>query len=415
MRDGREFVLAPERSLAWVGESMNFLNEIANRHPSAVSLAAGRPAREYLGLGALDPTLAHFVEALRARGGSEESVWQYGPTAGLIRGLIAESLRHDEQLAVDPAAVLVTAGAQEGMSLVMTLFDRARDVLLVPDPTYVGITGAAAVAGVSVSPLPARELDAPAIHERARALAKLGLRARALYLVPDFSNPLGDTIASDRRARIIEAACELDLWILEDSPYRIFAFDEAPPPSLLASAPAGQVIHLGTFAKALCPGLRLGYLVWPSAPADRWRSLIAAKSFLTLNTSPLTQALAEGTLRMRGFSSLGSAAAEARSGYRERRDALLAALDEHLGQIPGVSWKVPGGGFFLCLHLPFEFGVEDMQRCAEEHEVLVCPMSIFSPTGSWRRAIRLSYSYMPATALREGVRRLSAYLGARCG
>ncbi|MFO7566877.1 MAG: PLP-dependent aminotransferase family protein [Enhygromyxa sp.] len=415
MTDRRGLVLEPERSLAWVGESMNFLNEIANRHPTAVSLAAGRPAREHLGLGALDPTLQRFVDALRERGGSEESVWQYGPTAGLIQGLIAESLGHDEHIEVDPGTVLVTAGAQEGMSLVMTLFERARDVLLVPDPTYVGITGAAAVAGVSVSPLPAKELDAAAVHERARALGDLGLRARALYLVPDFSNPLGDTMSADRRARLIDAACELDLWIIEDSPYRIFAFDQAPPPSLLASTREGRVIHLGTFAKALCPGLRIGYLVWPSAPADRWRSLITAKSFMTLNTSPLTQALAEGALRLRGVPSLGSAAAEARSGYRERRDALLAAMDELLGDLPGVSWEVPGGGFFLTVHLPFEFGVEDMQRCAEEHEVLVCPMSIFSPTGSWRRAIRLSYSYVPPEALREGVRRLSAYLGERCG
>lgn len=412
MSPASDLLLDPSALMARVREGMIILNQIADEHPQAISLAAGRPDDAHARLGAVDDAIDRFARTLRERGERDAPIWQYGPTAGLMQGTIAEALAIDEGVRVDPRSILVTVGAQEGMFLALTLLDRARDVLLVPDPTYVGILGAAAVAGVSVSPIPADQLDPASIRGRIRALAAVGCRARALYLVPDFANPLGDTIPAARRAELLALARELDLWLLEDSPYRAFAFDEAPPPSLLAGA-AGEVIHLGSLAKVLSPGLRLGYVAWPGAPEERWRALIAAKSFVSVNTSPLAQAIAAGTLALRGSASLLQAAAEARATYRRRRDVLLAAMAEELEGIPGLRWQIPGGGFFVVLHLPFEFDADDMRRCAGEARVLVCPLSLFSPTGGGRRAIRLSYSYAPLDALAEGVRRLGAHLRRR--
>lgn len=409
-----ELLICPRQLMASVGEAMNLLNEVANLHPDAVSLAAGRPAREYVRLVRLDAAIKAFVAYLHERGRSEELIWQYGPTAGIIRELVSECLLHDEGMRVDPRAVLLTCGVQEGMLLVLSLFDRQRDVLLVPDPTYVGVTGAAAVAGVGVSPLKATALDAEHVRERVEVLAREGLRARALYLVPDFSNPLGDTMPVDERARLVELAHELDLWLIEDSPYRAFYFDEPPPPSLLAMDGEGVVIQLGSFAKTLSPGLRLAYLVWPSAPPDQWQTLVATKSFTTLNTSPVAQALAAGALLQQGTLSLRHAARQAKAGYRARMDAMVTALEEYAHRVPGMRWTVPKGGFFLSVELPFELDAHDMAVAAQQHRVLICPMSLFSPTGSWRNMIRLSYSYVRPEALHEGVRRLTTYLHERC-
>ncbi|MEZ4431634.1 MAG: PLP-dependent aminotransferase family protein [bacterium] len=391
---------------------MNVLNGVAERHPGAISLAAGRPAAESARLDGLDAAVARF---LAGSGRSEIALWQYGATPGLLPERVAELLAHDEGIAVEPGEVVMSTGAQEAMFLMLAaLFEPGRDVLLVPDPTYVGITGAAALAGVPVAPIDSESMTPSAIEGAVDALAARGLRARGLYLVPDFQNPLGSTIPIESRRALLAVAAARDLWIIEDSPYRLFAFDAPPPPTLATlDERGGRVVHLGTFAKALCPGLRLGFLAWPGAPAGVIARLLQAKSFVTVNTSPITQAIADGVLRARcgdGPPSLRVAAGEAIAIHRARRDALCAALGDALPKLPGLTFTRPAGGFFVRVDLPFEVDAAALDRCAAEHRVLFCPMSMFSPTGGWRRTARLSFSAAPPDVLAEGARRFAAFV-----
>jgi (S)-3,5-dihydroxyphenylglycine transaminase len=399
-------IVAPLRLREVIGEAMNVLNGIAERFPDALSLAAGRPALAHVELTQLDEAVARFV----AHTGRAAGPYQYGPTPGLLRELIAAAVGVDEAIEVDPGRVLMTAGAQEAMFLVLhSLFDPRRDVLLVPDPSYVGITGAAARAGVSIASVPAERLDATRVAEVAAAVESRGLRPRALYLVPDHPNPTGSTLREAERRALIELARRLDLWLVEDSPYRAFSF-EPPPPSLLALAP-DRVIHLGSLAKVLSPGLRLGYLIWPAASQARWLDLIQAKSFVSLATSPLAQAIAGGLLLAQDRPSLRAYAAPARATYRARRDALLDALARELGGYEGVSWQTPRGGFFITMALPFDVDFAQMRRWASDHGVIVCPMTLFSPTGRGRDQIRLAYASLAPAQLAEAAGRLRAAIG----
>ncbi|MFD1049840.1 aminotransferase class I/II-fold pyridoxal phosphate-dependent enzyme, partial [Kibdelosporangium lantanae] len=138
---------------------MNFLNEVANHYPDAVSLAAGRPYEEFWDLAELPRYLARFSEYLRTDlGYGEERVrrtlFQYGRTKGIIHELVAANLELDEGITVDPESIVVTVGCQEAMFLTLrALRSDPRDVLLAVSPTYVGLTGAARLVDMPVLPV----------------------------------------------------------------------------------------------------------------------------------------------------------------------------------------------------------------------------------------------------------------------
>src|SRR6185295_10821724 len=91
-------------------------------------------------------------------------------------------------------------------------------------------------------------------------LRRAGRRPRMLYLVPTFHNPTGVSLSPERRAALVELAAAEELLIVEDDVYRELAYDGPAPPSLWSVAPPGVVVRMGSFAKSLAPGLRLGWL-----------------------------------------------------------------------------------------------------------------------------------------------------------
>ena len=100
-------------------------------------------------------------------------------------------------------------------------------------------------------------------------LARSGKRARLLYTIPTFHNPTGVNLSLARRQAVIDLAVQHDLLIIEDDVYRELAYDGPALPSLFSMAPRGTVMRLGSFAKSLAPGLRLGWLHCSAAQARR--------------------------------------------------------------------------------------------------------------------------------------------------
>jgi (S)-3,5-dihydroxyphenylglycine transaminase len=140
-------------------DTMTFLNEVTLRYPRAISFAPGRPYEAGFDVAQVPGLIETYLDHLRGCGFSEERVrtalYQYGETAGQIRGLIARMLHIDEDMTVDPAAVVVTVGCQEAVLLTLrALFTDPDDVLLVDSPCYVGVTGAAGLLGIDVVPVP---------------------------------------------------------------------------------------------------------------------------------------------------------------------------------------------------------------------------------------------------------------------
>ena len=406
---------------------MNFLNEIAGEHPQAVSFASGRPAEAFFGAQESLQRIPAFVRYLQERlGGSFDERFnqlaQYGRTNGIIHELVAAQVLRDEGIAADAAHVVVTAGCQEAMDLCVTTLCRdPEDVLLVRSPTYIGITGVADLNGIGLVHFSCGPDDsiAGALTAAIRQARARGKRPRALYLVPDFDNPTGTVLSRAEREALIALCAAERIVVLEDNPYGMFRFEGEPQPRMASLDPHGCVVYLGTYAKTLCPALRVGFMVVPptlfgdAAAAKSFIGAVSqAKSFITVNTSQIAQAVVGGVLLAEGLS-LARRIAPAIDFYRSNRDAMVQALAAAFPADTGVTWNKPQGGFFLVVSLPFAFGRAEAEACTRDAGVIVMPLSFFALDERESHRVRLAFSNSDPARIREGVARFGRFVHGR--
>jgi (S)-3,5-dihydroxyphenylglycine transaminase len=407
-------------------DSMTFLNEVVGRYPKAISFAPGRPSPELFGVAESLDLLRKHAPAILGRPdiSSEEAlndIAQYGRTNGIVHHHVARQLLQDEGLNLDPDQFVITNGCQEAMLLLLlTLFTPPRDVLLATEPVYLGVTAAARLLGIEVVPIRLRP-EGPDLEELAvelQLLRQQGKVARALYTIPDFDNPSGYTTSLLTRQHLCALARRNNLLLLEDTPYRMLRFESEPLPLLKTICPK-QVVLLGSYSKTIFPGLRLGFLsgdveVSLAGRAVPLSQIVSkAKSLTSINTSPLMQATLASVL-IENNHSLRSHAVMLSAHYREKRDALLVAMGNHFSRVPnapqGVCWNRPEGGFFVTVHLPFEFDMSLVEECAATAGVIIAPMSLFAFSTVRYRAIRLSFSAVALEDIGEGIARLASFV-----
>jgi (S)-3,5-dihydroxyphenylglycine transaminase len=405
--------------------SMNFLNEVAGHYPAAVSLAAGRPYEEFWEVDDLPRYLARFTAHLRDDlGYSEERVrralFQYGRTKGIVHHLVAANLELDEGVVVDPESIVVTVGCQEAMVLALrALRSGPRDVLLAVSPTYVGLTGAARLVDMPVLPVASGEagIDLDDLLSRIQGARAAGLRPRACYVMPDFANPSGVSMTEKTRRALLSLAREEDFLLLEDNPYGLFHGDAERVPTLKALDTARRVVYLGSFAKTVLPGARVGYVVADQTVtgADGTVRLLAdelskIKSMLTVNTPALAQAIVGGKLLEHGCS-LVRANEREREIYAANRARIVEGLAARFGPDTDVHWNVPAGGFFVVVTMPFPVDDALLARSARDYGVLWTPMHHFYDTGTdgrdGMRSLRLSCSAVTPDQIDTGLDRLA--------
>ncbi|MFF4708380.1 aminotransferase class I/II-fold pyridoxal phosphate-dependent enzyme [Streptomyces sp. NPDC001288] len=410
-------------------DSMNFLNEITDRYPQAVSFAPGRPFEGFFDTGDILTAIQRYLTDLAERGVPPErirnSLYQYGPAAGQIRELIAASLRADEDIDVAPESIVVTVGAQEAMVLVLrALFSQPDQVLLVSSPCYVGITGAAALLDIAIAEVEEDEngFSCEEFEATVRREIAAGRRPTAVYLVPEHSNPSGNSLSGPDRRRLLELAERHDVLVIEDSPYRRVSRGPQQP-ALKALDHRRRVIHLGSYAKTVFPGARVGFVVADQSVRDddgRGTGLLAAelakiKSMITVNTPPLSQAAVAGVLIASG-GRLSQANVRAAEHYGESLDAILHELSRVFPagerERLGVRWNTPTGGFFLTVKVGFRADDAALSRSAEHFGVLWTPMSYFYPGGGGTDTLRLAFSYLTPAQIKEGIARLGRFVEA---
>jgi (S)-3,5-dihydroxyphenylglycine transaminase len=403
-------------------DSMNLLNQIAGDYPDAISLAAGRPYEGFYEVPRLHEYLRIFCDYLRTdRRMSESAVartlFQYGATKGIITDLVARNLAVDENIEVDPEAVIVTVGCQEAMFLVLrALRADDRETLLAPSPTYVGLTGAALLADIPVHGVRTGEdgIDLDDLVLRLRSLRDEGRRVRACYVTPDFANPLGVSMDISARRRLLEVAEAEDLLLLEDNAYGVFHSTGERPPTLKALDGNRRVVYLGSYAKTGVPGARVGFAVADQRVTGGSNALLAdelskIKSMLTVNTSAIAQAVIGGKLLSHGCSMVAANREEA-AVYRRNLTQVLDGLAKRLLDCPGVSWNAPAGGFFVTVTVPFTVDDDLLAYAARRHRVLFTPMHHFYGAAAGFHQLRLSISQLTPDRVDEGLDRLAALI-----
>jgi 2-aminoadipate transaminase len=334
---------------------------------------------------------------------------QYGPTEGYrpLRELIA---RHSARsgLEISPDNILITSGSQQALDLLGKVFINPGDHILVEAPTYLGALQAWNAYGAEYQVVPMDEdgMNTDELEAALRAGPKF------IYVLPNFQNPTGVTLALERRKRLVALADQYGVPIVEDDPYGQLRYEGEHLPGVVVLdgkdrdhgefVYRGNVIYLSTFSKILAPGLRLAWVV---APPEVIRKLVQAKQGADLHTATFNQMVAYEVARG-GF--LDRHIELIRRVYRERRDVMLAALEEHFPS--GVRWTHPQGGLFLWATLPEGMDSAPVLAAAVAQQVAFVPGTSFYPTGGGANTMRLNFSNATPEKIREGIARLGRVL-----
>ncbi len=386
------------RTAGMTASEIRALFAVASR-PEVVSLAGGMPNLAALPLDALSIEVADLV----ARDG--QVALQYGSAQGVpaLREQICEVMRL-EGINADPNDVVVTVGSQMALDLVTRIYCDPGDVVLAEGPSYVGALGsfAAYQARVVHVAMDAHGLIPEALRDALRTLGAEGITPKFLYTIPNFHNPAGVTLAVERRSEVLEICAEYGVAVIEDNPYGLLGFSGRIYPALRSMDPG--VVYLGSFSKTFASGLRVGWALVPPAVRDR---LVLAAESATLCPPSFNQMLVSRYLEGHDWRSQIKTFTEV---YRDRRDALLSALETHLPE--GCSWNIPDGGFYVWLTVPEGVDTKAMLPRAVTARVAYASGTGFYADGLGSRQLRLSYCYPTPERITEGVRRLATVLEA---
>ncbi len=243
-------------------------------------------------------------------------------------------------------------------------------------------------------------MDVDALEATLDGLERAGRRPKFIYTIPNFQNPAGVTLSLPRRERLVAVARERELLVLEDNPYGLLRYEGDPLPTLYSLDGGEFVIYLGTFSKILSPGLRLG---WTTAPAPVLEKMNLGKQAADLCSSSMTQHFVAAYFEAGPWHDY---VASLRDVYRDRRDVVLDALEEHLPR--EAVWTRPAGGLFVWATLPDYIDTTDLLARALQENVAFVPGRAAYLDGRGGSSLRLNFSGVGPDDLREGVRRIGA-------
>ena len=365
-----------------------------------ISLSGGMPAVSLLPEEDVRRAALAAVESPEARAVS----LQYGPTNGSLglRTVLADMMR-DLGIRVKPDQLLITTGAQEALSLIAEAFIDPGDIIITEGPTYLGALQAFSAYEPDVRAIPFDEcgMRMDLLEEELERIGKDNPRLKYCYVIPNFQNPGGVTMTADRRKRLLELAREYDFMVVEDDPYGRLRYDGGHQVPLKAMDE--NVIYLGTISKMLGPGLRTG---WIAAPESVLARINLVKQGADLCGSAFDQAIVQHYFTdapwqrtLQKFVAL----------YKERRDAMLAALEEYFP--PEATWTHPEGGMFLWITLPEYMDTDSMLAEALDSGVTYVPGNSFFPDGiTGRNSMRVNFSFEEPEAITEAIRRLAGVI-----
>ncbi|HZV72862.1 MAG TPA: PLP-dependent aminotransferase family protein [Conexibacter sp.] len=386
--------LFAQRTKVMKSSAMRDLMALTER-AEVISLAGGMPDTSSFPPDTYASLMASVAEEACAR------ALQYGPTEGfaVAAHCIAEVMAA-EGMTVDEGELLITTGGQQVIDLVCKTLVDPGDVIVAEAPTYPGAvpTFCSYEADVVQIPLDADGMRVDELEETLDRLEREGRRPKFIYTIPNFQNPGGVTMSLPRRQRLVKIAHERELLVLEDNPYGLLRYEGEPLPPLYKLDGGEFVIYLGTFSKILSPGIRLG---WAAAPRPVLQKMNLGKQAADLCSSSMTQLFVAEYFAAGDWREYVNSLVAI---YRGRRDAMLEALRAHFPR--EAAWTQPEGGLFIWATLPDYIDTTDLLARALSENVAFVPGRAAYLDGRGGSSMRLNFSGVDETQIREGVRRI---------
>jgi len=384
-----------------IGAKRSAIRELLKltEQPDIISFGGGLPAPESFPYKEL-AEIAH-KELME----NYANVLQYGTTEGsrTLRDAFIKWLQ-PQGIDVTREELLVTTASQQGLDLLCKAFFDPGDVLFCGLPTYLGAVQAFSLFQIDTVGV-LLEDDGMIIEDLEKKIVQAkeeGKRMKGIYVIPDFQNPTGITLSFEKRKQILGIAKREDLLVFEDNPYGHLRFAGEAIPSIYSMDTDGRVIMLVTFSKVLCAGLRLAVMI--TSQPDLMDALVRTKQATDLCTSKLTQHMVARYMLDYG---LDPHLEDIRPIYREKRNAMINALEKHMPKDKGIRWTEPDGGLFVWVWLPEEIDTQEMLTRAIERNVAYVPGTSAFVDGTGHNTMRLAFSSSSPEKIDEGIRRLS--------
>ncbi|HEY0078546.1 MAG TPA: PLP-dependent aminotransferase family protein [Pyrinomonadaceae bacterium] len=382
---------------AWArGLERSSLQEMltATARPGIISFALGLPAPEFF-------PAADFSEAAARVLSEDARALQYSPPFEPLKRHVVELMKR-RGVVCRAEQIFLTAGAQQGMSLLARLLlDEGRSIIT-EELIYTGFQQVVKPFRPRILTVPTDSetgMDVEAVSE----ILRRGERPAFIYCITDGHNPLSVRLHPSKRARLVELSEHYGVPIIEDDAYGFLCYEETEPP--LRALGESTVLYAGSFSKILAPALRVG---WVIVPEEMLLPLSVVKESSDIDTATFTQRLVTAYL---DTGRLESHVENLRREYRLRRDTMLRALEEHFPE--EARWRKPESGVFCWVELADEFDAFELFRKAIEHErVAFIPGQAFGVREGLSHApsMRLNFSHSAPGLIEEGIPRLARVL-----
>ncbi|PVZ86323.1 GntR family transcriptional regulator [Serratia sp. S1B] len=330
-----------------------------------------------------------------------KSAFQYGLTEGssLLRERICE-LCAVRGVRAHPEDILVTAGSQQALDLVMRALINPGDVFVVERPTYLAALQTLELAEAQVMSV-SSDSEGMVVDELAELLKTQ--KIKGVYVVPNFGNPSGLTLSTARREQLVKLAAEHNFLIIEDDPYGELRFTDERNATLyqISQQVLGHtenIIYTSTFSKILAPGLRLGWVVLPPFLLHK---VAIIKQAADLHASALSQSIVECYL---GLDRLPAQIEKIRAAYKHKGEILAGLVEKELGDV--ISFDMPKGGMFLWARFREPFNATEWLNTTLEQGVVFVPGEYFYCDKPDRSTFRLSFATATEQQMQEAVARL---------
>lgn len=372
---------------------------VAASRPDIISFALGLPAAELFPAAALAEAAARVLPA-------NPGALQYSPPLQSLKQHVRELMRRRGVNCLEEQ-IFLTAGAQQGMSLLSRLLLEPGGRVITEELIYTGfqqILEPFQPQILTVSTDPETGMDVDAVEQHLSS----GVRPGFIYAITDGHNPLSARLHPSKRVRLVELAERYRVPIIEDDAYGFLCYENSLPP--LRALSERWVFYVGSFSKILAPALRVGWLV---VPEELILPLSVIKESTDIDAAPLSQRI------INAYLDTGQLPAQIDMlcmQYRLRRDAMLRALAENFPD--NARWTRPDCGFFVWVELPQAVDIDELFRRAVEHErVTFIPGHAFCVNNQRSAApsMRLNFSHSTPARIEEGIPRLARILKSALG
>jgi 2-aminoadipate transaminase len=300
-------------------------------------------------------------------------------------------------IGAEPNQILITSGSQQGLDLLAKALVDPGDKILVESPTYLAALQAFSLFEANFISV-AGDDDGMNVEAAEQALRDHP-DIKLIYLVANFQNPAGTTLALERRKRLLNLAAQYGVRILEDDPYGELRYRGEALPPIKSFDTEGLVTYISTFSKTIAPGLRVAWVV---AEPKLYARLVMAKQSTDLHTNTISQFAIHRYLT---DNDADSHVSKLRQIYGDRCEAMLQSLARHFPA--GVRWTKPEGGMFLWVELPPHLDTAQLLSAAIEAKVAFVPGAPFFANEKPNHFLRLNFSNQTPERIETGIKKLA--------